>query len=174
MASAPTPCDHRSDDGTGNGDITKLGKVNRTRYRASGWSVRYFLIPVLVVGSYSRSDLHWDGGADADAQTFAWISDVAICIGIGIFRAKKQEAKRLRTWSRPGSPVPAVSTPPAAPTYRVSRSPSGPIVGNSIRHIYHRPSCEWAGKISARNRITFASASDAQARGYRRCRVCLP
>jgi hypothetical protein len=114
------------------------------------------------------------GGADADAQTFAWISDVAICIGIGIFRAKKQEAKRLRSWSRPGSPVPTVSTPPAAPTYRVSRSPSGPIVGSSIRHIYHRPSCEWAGKISARNRITFASASDAQARGYRRCRVCLP
>jgi hypothetical protein len=127
-------------------------------------------IPVLA-GFYTGM-----GGAEADSQGFAWVSDIVICIGIGIYRAKKQEAKRVRAWSVSGTPTPAPYSYPVRPTHHTP-APQGsnaPIVGSLIRHIYHRPSCEWAGKISARNRITFASASDAQARGYRRCRVCTP
>jgi hypothetical protein len=121
------------------------------------------------------------GGADADAQGFAWFSDIVICIGLGMYLAKKQEAKRVKSWS--ASNIPVVSVPssrtssfPTRSTSRTSTSQASnaPVVGSSIRHIYHRASCDWARKISARNRVSFGSASDAQARGYRRCRVCLP
>jgi hypothetical protein len=138
--------------------------------------VTYWLWVPILSGIYSGM-----GGADADAQGFAWLSDFVICIGIGMYRAKKQETKRVKSWS--ASYAPSVSNPspttgsfPTRSTKRTS-TPHGsnaPIVGSSIRHIYHRASCDWARKISARNKVNFGSVSDAQARGYRRCRVCLP
>jgi hypothetical protein len=48
------------------------------------------------------------------------------------------------------------------------------VVGSKIRNIYHRPSCEWALKMSHRNRITFNSANEAIHKGYRACKMCRP
>jgi hypothetical protein len=86
--------------------------------------------------------------------------------------------------------VPTSSPPtPITPTYRPTSSrptqtpPSSPrpstqtpahFVGNRVSMVFHEASCDWARKISARNRTTFSSSSDARARGFRPCRVCHP
>ncbi len=76
----------------------------------------------------------------------------------------------------PQGPKKPVSYPPTLPTY--SRGPvtsrATQVVGSRIRNIYHRPSCEWARKISKHNRVYFSSESEAKSRGYHRCRVCFP
>lgn len=54
--------------------------------------------------------------------------------------------------------------PPAAPT--------GPIVGNRRSRIYEWPGCPFYGKVSAANRVEFASAQAAEQAGYRAARNC--
>jgi hypothetical protein len=71
------------------------------------------------------------------------------------------------TSSRPTwHPSPASSRPATQPTAR--------FVGNRVSMVFHEASCEWARKISFRNRTTFSSSSEARTRGYRPCRVCHP
>jgi hypothetical protein len=84
------------------------------------------------------------------------------------------------------SPIPVVKGPARQPPYRPqyqssttgSRSSSGAgsvsFVGSRVSQIYHSPTCSWAYKIRARNRITFASAAQASSRGFRPCGVCRP
>jgi hypothetical protein len=74
------------------------------------------------------------------------------------------------------TPTPPRWSPPSRPLPRTILSSQGgtPVIGSAIRNKYHRPSCEWARKMSTRNRIQFASAADALTRGYRPCRVCRP
>lgn len=47
-------------------------------------------------------------------------------------------------------------------------------VGSKKSNKYHYPTCKWAKKISPDNLVTFASASDALAKGYVPCKVCKP
>lgn len=47
-------------------------------------------------------------------------------------------------------------------------------VGSINSNIYHYPWCEWAQKINPENEIWFDSPEDAQAHGYRPCKVCNP
>lgn len=75
-------------------------------------------------------------------------------------------AKQPPVFSPPRQPRPTW-TPPV--TTHV-----GIVVASAIRTVYHRPSCEWARKMSSRNRIQFSSAADARAKRYRPCRVCRP
>lgn len=75
--------------------------------------------------------------------------------------------------SRPSATTPRATWP--TPTYpSPSGSPGGTVVASRIRSIYHRPSCEWALKMSRRNRIAFASTAEARQHGYRACRACSP
>jgi hypothetical protein len=85
-------------------------------------------------------------------------------------------APTTSTPSRPYSstPRPTWQAPTAPPAPSPSVSPGGTVVASRIRSIYHRPSCEWALKMSRRNRITFASTAAARQHGYRACRVCSP
>jgi hypothetical protein len=133
------------------------------------------------------------GGAKGDAETFAWLVNIGSCTAFGIYRVKREGVSRSRPFrASPKSSHRMPATPPfrttPASTYQVraprprsssasppiTRTMVDPVVGSLIRHIYHRPNCEWAFKISTRNRISFSSPTEAQARGYRRCRVCLP
>jgi Metal binding domain of Ada len=52
--------------------------------------------------------------------------------------------------------------------------PTTSFVGNSVTMVFHRTGCEWAKRISARNRRAFSSSSQARSGGYRPCRVCNP
>lgn len=47
-------------------------------------------------------------------------------------------------------------------------------VGSKNSDIYHKPSCEWAQKIHGENLIEFIDRVDANAYGYRACKVCKP
>jgi hypothetical protein len=91
-----------------------------------------------------------------------------------------QAPKMLQTYPIPSVPSRTVYTPPPSPPQQVSQriplfgSPGGSVVASKIRHIYHRPTCEWVLKMSQRNRQSFNSAQNAMSRGYRPCRVCKP
>lgn len=127
------------------------------------------------------------GIAKAELPTFVFWVYVLFCITVGYALSWKAEKRRVAAPLRAATSTPASWKPPArAPWTRPSygttgRSASGTVsssasqvVGSKIRSIYHRPNCEWAIKMSYRNRVTFNSASAAAARGYRPCRVCRP
>jgi hypothetical protein len=38
---------------------------------------------------------------------------------------------------------------------------------------YHLPTCQWAEKIKAENRVCFSSANEAQSRGYQPAKCCI-
>jgi deoxyribonuclease I len=46
-------------------------------------------------------------------------------------------------------------------------SANGAIVGNKRTKVYHRPDCPGTAKVSAQNRVRFATEAEAQAAGYR-------
>jgi len=47
-------------------------------------------------------------------------------------------------------------------------------VGSAKSNKYHYPTCKWALKIKSENLVTFKSAKEALARGYKPCKVCEP
>jgi hypothetical protein len=71
-------------------------------------------------------------------------------------------------WSQPG----------AIPPWNWRKGDGAPataeVVGNRRSHVYHRPTCPGAGRMSERNRVTFASAAAAKAAGYRPAGDCRP
>lgn len=48
----------------------------------------------------------------------------------------------------------------------------GPFVASKLRPHFHRPECEWALYINARNKLEFASHSEAVDAGKRPCKTC--
>jgi hypothetical protein len=105
---------------------------------------------------------------------------IAILAGLS-GAAGGSQSPRPTVGSSPTIPTPSRQSPArAAPTWQVataqppSVSLGSAVVASRIRSIYHRPTCEWALKMSSRNRMTFASAAEARQHGYRACRVCSP
>ena len=72
--------------------------------------------------------------------------------------------------SGPGSWHPMVNLPPPS----TSRGSSNPFVGNLVLGIYHLENCDWVERISSKNRVGFASASEAISHGFKPCRICSP
>ena len=48
----------------------------------------------------------------------------------------------------------------------------GPFVASKLRPHFHRPDCEWATCISARNLIEFSSHAEAVDAGKKPCKTC--
>ncbi len=69
--------------------------------------------------------------------------------------------------------TPAVQSTAATQSSNV-QSYSGPFVGSKNSDVYHVPWCPEAKKINPENRVNFNTAADAQAAGYRPCKVCRP
>jgi hypothetical protein len=127
------------------------------------------------------------------SNALALVLFTLICFSLGCYRVARAAAVSLRTLNLPKvvprAPAPAQPTPPKAfQTWQATRpgppqTPrvptaatvgGNPVVGSRIRLIYHSASCEWARKISLRNRIQFQSSAAARAGGYRQCQVCRP
>lgn len=68
-------------------------------------------------------------------------------------------------------PEPQVQTVPEQPQEPMAE---GQYVGSSESDKYHYPSCRYAEKISAENRVWFKDEAAAQAAGYIPCGVCKP
>ncbi len=66
-----------------------------------------------------------------------------------------------------------VSGAPAAYAAKSAAKDTVKYIGNSDSKKYHKPSCDYAKKISKDNRVEFASAADAKKAGYKPCKVCL-
>ena len=69
--------------------------------------------------------------------------------------------------------------PDSYTTYSNSQSQSnsdssGSYIGNSNTGKFHELSCIWGQKISASNKVTFSSRSDAINQGYQPCKICNP
>ncbi len=70
-----------------------------------------------------------------------------------------------------GSRQPASSQAASSPA-----SPSGKAayVGNANSLKFHRPTCEWAQRISPAGRVELSSREEAIKQGYAPCKVCKP
>jgi Metal binding domain of Ada len=129
-------------------------------------------------------------GTPANASNaLALVLFALICFSIACYRVTRRAAvTAARTLNLPQA-VPrvvarAVPSPPkqrwqaTRPAGAVLRQPTAaagaPVVGSRIRFVYHSANCEWARKISFRNRVQFQSSSAARAAGYRQCQVCRP
>ena len=51
---------------------------------------------------------------------------------------------------------------------------AGGFIGNNDSKIVHRADCKLAARMSAAHRVAFGSAAEAQAAGYKACKVCKP
>lgn len=75
-------------------------------------------------------------------------------------------------------PIPIITVPSTTPRPLPSgaRSSVGNAVyvGHRVNRVFHYQSCEWARKISFRNRMPVGSSADARTRGFRPCKICRP
>lgn len=67
------------------------------------------------------------------------------------------------------------------PVNHNSKDTSSKSTGSSSKYVassqsgkFHTPGCEWAGKISSKNKVVFSSRDEAISRGYSPCKVCSP
>ncbi|WXJ79113.1 hypothetical protein MTMBA_11950 [Moorella thermoacetica] len=68
----------------------------------------------------------------------------------------------------------AVTAPTPAPASGGKSGSVAKYIGNSSSKKFHYPDCQWAQKISPRNRVEFISREEAINAGYRPCKVCQP
>lgn len=59
-------------------------------------------------------------------------------------------------------------------TSKSSSLPSGFYYASKNSDKYHRPSCQWAKKISESNLIVYKTKKDAEKAGYQACKSCKP
>jgi endonuclease YncB( thermonuclease family) len=80
------------------------------------------------------------------------------------------EAKTARRglWSQPGA------VPPWKWRNGDGAADTTKVIGNRRSRAYHRPTCPSVGRMSARNRVEFASPPEAKEAGYRRAGDCRP
>ena len=67
-------------------------------------------------------------------------------------------------------------TKPAEPKTAPARTAatSSAIIANKDSKIFHRADCKLASKMKDSNRVSFASAAEAEKAGYKACKVCKP
>ena len=131
----------------------------------------------------------------------ALICMLVSCMAYGLVKAKEEtrKAKNLGSaWQPPSLAAPRVAwqqppavTAPPPQQYSMSFSPqvsspatatptavtpalSDPFVGNIVLGIYHVENCDWVDHISTKNRVGFATASEATSHGFKPCRICSP
>ena len=76
------------------------------------------------------------------------------------------QAQFPRTWN------PQVNLPPAPSV--VAPATTDPFVGNLVLGIYHLENCHWVNRITTKNRVGFATSSEAIQHGFKPCRICSP
>jgi len=114
------------------------------------------------------------------------------CLTFGLVRAVDELLKAKRASVSPGfsqPPLMAAAPPdpqahfprswkpqvnvPSPPTV-VTPATADPFVGNLVLGIFHLEKCHWVNRISTKNRVGFATASEAIQHGFKPCRICSP
>ena len=88
------------------------------------------------------------------------------------FKTKNKKKDKVAPATPAPSAAPATAKAPARQS--ASAAVASGFVGNKDSKIVHRADCKLGAKISAAHRVTFASAAEAQAAGYKACKVCKP
>ena len=85
------------------------------------------------------------------------------------------DASRVKPSEAKAEAAQPVTVPARAePRVDVKAAPSAVFHGSKSSDKFHRPTCEWAGKIAKGNLVIFESREAANAKGYKPCRVCNP
>lgn len=63
---------------------------------------------------------------------------------------------------------------PSGSPAKAAPAPAAAFVGNKDSKICHKADCKMAGKMKDANKVSFASAAEAQKAGYKACKVCKP
>ena len=72
-------------------------------------------------------------------------------------------------------PAPAPAAAKAAPaTPAKAPAASTAIMANKDSKVYHRADCKLASKMKDANKVSLASAAEANKAGYKACKVCKP
>ena len=87
------------------------------------------------------------------------------------WQSRAAESRALRVSAGAGDDRISQS-PTGLDTHAAPPAPTGPIVSNRRSLIYEWPGCPYYGKVSAANRVEFASAAAAEQAGYRAARNC--
>jgi Metal binding domain of Ada len=61
---------------------------------------------------------------------------------------------------------------PITPVVQSQPARNGPIIGDKSSKTYHRPDCLGYSKVSARNRVYFRTAAEAEKAGYKLAGNC--
>ncbi len=69
--------------------------------------------------------------------------------------------------AKPAKPAPAPAKAAPAPA-------ATGFVGNKDSKLCHRADCKAVAKMKDANKVSFASAADAQKAGYKACKMCKP
>lgn len=133
----------------------------------------YFVVGICLTYGFIRAIKEWDDAVHPSLNSATPMPTMAAS-GAGQLPSSTMSYAGRPVWNRTPTPSvnPAQPTPPAPPQSTLSMS--DPIIANRTLGIYHLPTCEWAHKISPKNRVGFSSALEAQNAGYRRCQVCSP
>lgn len=126
-------------------------------------------------GKITKLETHenptWESTKDANLMAFLYQQIEPLA------KAKKEAIKKQNqanpTFNSASSSVieaPKPNPATAKPVVSVTAS----YVGNARTMKFHWPSCRWAKKISAGNRVGFSSREEAVESGYVPCQVCRP
>jgi len=132
-------------------------------------------------------------GFDFLLSVFASLVCLALgCLTFGLVRAIDESLKAKRASLNPSWPTPAITVSPApdpqahlprswqpqvnlpSPPTAVAPATTDPFVGNLVLGIYHQENCHWVNRISTKNRVGFATTSEAMQHGFKPCRICSP
>lgn len=74
-----------------------------------------------------------------------------------------------------GKPVKPSAPPAKAAPAKAAPAPAATgFVGNKDSKLCHKADCKAAAKMKDANKVTFASAAEAQKAGYKACKMCKP
>lgn len=117
----------------------------------------------LFLGMIASSTLAFEGGflvgRDRQAEPIVITMPASVC-GSGIVNAEEEKTLEVPT-SEKGSVDPALQNTGQ------SQNESCAFVGSKNSDKYHLPKCSWAKRIKPENRVCFASAADAESKGYK-------
>lgn len=108
---------------------------------------------------------HWFGLDRRNLKINSWIPYLKEAI-----KKQNQANPTFNSASNSVIEAPKPNPVPAKPAVSVTAS----YVGNARTMKFHWPSCRWAKKISAGNRVGFSSREEAVESGYVPCQVCRP
>jgi micrococcal nuclease len=86
---------------------------------------------------------------------------------------KEAREKQAGLWRAPPSTTVKVTTTTVR-AVTTTLPPTGEFAGSAKSDVYHYPSCSYVERINPENLIRFGSVEDAQAQGYRACKICQP